>query len=89
MKVFLAFGVLGGALLALLAGLATARRAMEPITELTEAARRIERARDPSLKLPHPEADDEVAELARTLDAMLGALDEARSETEAALDAPA
>jgi two-component system OmpR family sensor kinase len=84
-KVFLAFGVLGGALLALLAGLATARRAMEPITELTEAARRIERARDPSLKLPHPEADDEVAELARTLDAMLGALDAARSETEGAL----
>jgi two-component system, OmpR family, sensor kinase len=84
-KVFLAFGVLGGALLALLAGLATARRAMEPIAELTEAARRIERARDPSLKLPHPEAEDEVAELARTLDAMLGALDESRSETEGAL----
>jgi signal transduction histidine kinase len=84
-KVFLAFGVLGGALLALLAGLATARRAMEPITELTDAARRIEQARDPSLKLPHPEADDEVSELARTLEAMLGALDSARSETEAAL----
>jgi two-component system, OmpR family, sensor kinase len=84
-KVFLAFGVLGGALLALLAGLATARRAMEPITELTEAARRIERARDPSLKLPHPEAEDEVAELARTLEAMLSALDESRSETEGAL----
>ena len=75
-KVFLAFGVLGGALLALLAGLATARRAMEPITELTEAAREIERTRDPSLKVPHPDADDEVAELARTLDAMLAALDE-------------
>jgi two-component system, OmpR family, sensor kinase len=84
-KVFLAFGVLGGALLALLAGLATARRAMEPITELTEAARRIERARDPSLELPRPEADDEVSELARTLDAMLLALDEARAETEGAL----
>jgi two-component system, OmpR family, sensor kinase len=84
-KVFLAFGVLGGALLALLAGLATARRAMEPITELTEAAREIERSRDPSLKVPHPEADDEVAELARTLDAMLSALDAARSETETAL----
>jgi two-component system OmpR family sensor kinase len=84
-KVFLAFGVLGGALLALLAGLATARRAMEPITELTAAARRIEHARDPSLKLPHPEADDEVAELARTLDAMLAALDSARAETEGAL----
>jgi two-component system, OmpR family, sensor kinase len=84
-KVFLAFGVLGGALLALLAGLATARRAMEPITELTAAAREIERSRDPSLKVPHPEADDEVSELARTLDAMLGALDSARSETESAL----
>ena len=84
-KVFLAFGVLGGALLALLAGLATARRAMEPITELTAAAREIERSRDPSLKVPHPEADDEVAELARTLDAMLGALDSVRSETESAL----
>jgi two-component system OmpR family sensor kinase len=84
-KVFLAFGVLGGALLALLAGLATARRAMEPIAELTEAARRIEQARDPSLKMPHPEAEDEVAELGRTLEAMLGALDSARSETEAAL----
>jgi two-component system OmpR family sensor kinase len=84
-KLFLAFGVLGGALLALLAGLATARRAMEPITELTAAARRVERSRDPSVKIPHPEADDEVAELARTLDAMLTALDGARAETEGAL----
>ena len=82
---FLAFGVLGGALLALLAGLATARRAMEPITELTEAARKIEQSRDASLTLPHPESDDEVAELARTLDAMLISLDGARSETEGAL----
>jgi two-component system, OmpR family, sensor kinase len=84
-KVFLAFGVLGGALLALLAGLATARRAMEPIAELTAAARKVERSRDPSVRLPHPEADDEVAELARTLDAMLGALDRARTETVGAL----
>jgi two-component system OmpR family sensor kinase len=84
-KVFLAFGVIGGAALALLAGLATARRAMEPITELTDAARRIERARDPSLKIPHPEADDEVAELARTLEAMLLALESSREETEATL----
>jgi two-component system, OmpR family, sensor kinase len=84
-KLFLALGVLGGAALALLAGLATARRAMEPITELTLAARRIERARDPSLTIPHPEADDEVAELARTLESMLQALEEAREETEATL----
>jgi two-component system OmpR family sensor kinase len=84
-KVFLAFGVLGGALLALLAGLATARRAMEPIAELTAAARRIEHSRDPSERIPHPEAEDEVAELARTLEAMLAALDGARGETEASL----
>jgi two-component system OmpR family sensor kinase len=84
-KVFLAFGVLGGALLALLAGLATARRAMEPIAELTAAARRIEHSRDPTERIPHPEAEDEVAELARTLEAMLAALGESRAETEASL----
>ena len=53
--------------------------------ELTETARTIERTRDPSRRIPHPEAEDEVAELARTLDGMLHALDEARSETEATL----
>ena len=105
-KLFLGLGVLGGAALALLAGLATARRAMEPIaelteaareiergarqamvpiTELTEAAREIERTRDASLKLPRPVADDEVAELATTLESMLRALDDARAETEASL----
>jgi two-component system, OmpR family, sensor kinase len=84
-KVFLVFGVLGGALLALLAGLAVARRAMEPIAELTAAARRIEHSRDPSEKIPHAEAEDEVAELGRTLEAMLASLDQARSETESAL----
>ena len=80
MKLFLAFGVLGGTALALLAGLATARRAMEPIAELTEAAREIERTRDPACTIPRPEADDEVAELAR--DAGVDA--RARSTTRAA-----
>jgi len=84
-KVFLAFGVLGGGLLALLAGLATARRAMEPIAEMTAAAREVERSRDPTVRIPRPDAEDEVAELARTLESMLHALDEARSETEATL----
>jgi two-component system OmpR family sensor kinase len=84
-KVFLAFGVLGGALLALLAGLATARRAMEPIAELTAAAREVERSRDPTIRIPRSESEDEVAELARTLEAMLAALNEARTETEATL----
>ncbi len=84
-KLFLALGVLGGAALALLAGLATARRAMEPIAELTVAARNVARTRDPSVRISRPEADDEVAELAETLDMMLHSLDEARSETEATL----
>ena len=49
------------------------------------AARRIEQSRDPSEKMPHAEAEDEVAELGRTLEAMLASLDQARSETESAL----
>jgi signal transduction histidine kinase len=84
-KLFLGLGVLGGAALALLAGLATARRAMEPIAELTETAREIERTRDTTLQMPRPVADDEVAELSRTLESMLHALDDARTETEATL----
>jgi len=84
-RFFLVLGVLGGTALALLAGVATARRAMTPIAELTETARTIERTRDPSRRIPHPEAEDEVAELARTLDGMLFALDQARSETESTL----
>jgi two-component system OmpR family sensor kinase len=84
-RFFLLLGVLGGAVLALAAGLYVARRAMRPIAELTEAAREIERTRDPSLRIPFPEAEDEVAELARTLDEMLAALDAANAETEAML----
>jgi len=84
-RFFLILGVLGGTVLALLAGLATAQRAMRPIAELSDAAREIERTRDPSRRLPHPEADDEVAELARTLEGMLGALDSARADTESML----
>ena len=85
LRLFLIIGVLGGAGLALLAGLMVARRAMAPITELTATARKIERTRDPAQRIPVVEADDEVAELARTLDGMLHALDASRAETEGAL----
>ena len=85
-QVILLLGVLGGTVLALLGGLATAARAMRPIVQLTGAAREIERTRDPRLRLPVPEADDEVAELARTVEGMLGSLDAARGETHAALE---
>ncbi|MDX6661202.1 MAG: two-component system, OmpR family, sensor kinase, partial [Solirubrobacteraceae bacterium] len=85
-RLFLIFGVLAGAALALLAGLAMSRRAMAPIAELTGAAREVERTGDPGgRRLPHPEADDEVAELARTLEDMLEALDASRAETEGML----
>ena len=86
MRVFLALGVLGGTVLAFLAGLAVARRAMRPIAGLTRAAREVARTRDPAgVQLPKPEADDEVAELADTLEEMLSELGAARTETEAAL----
>lgn len=79
---FLAGGVLGGTLLAALAGMAVAQRAMRPIASLTAAAREVAATRDPSRRLPMPPSDDEVAELARTLDQMLRELDAARDETE-------
>ena len=85
-RFLLLLGVLGGSALALLAGLATAQRAMRPVVQLTEAAREIERTHDASRRLPHPEARDEVAELAVTLEGMLGSLDAARSHTEAMLE---
>jgi two-component system OmpR family sensor kinase len=83
---FLGGGVLGGTVLALLAGLAVANRAMRPIASLTAKAREITSTRDPSQRMPIPAADDEVGELARTMDGMLEALDQARSEREQALD---
>ena len=84
---FLAAGVLGGTMLATLAGLAVADRAMRPIASLTATARKITETRDPSLRVPEPETDDEVAELAQTLQAMLRSLDEAQEDTERAMKA--
>jgi len=86
LELFLALGVLIGTALAFGAGSLVARRAISPIAELTAAAGEIARTRDPSRRLPEPEADDEVAELSRTLTGMLSALLEARNETEATLD---
>lgn len=78
----LAIGVAGGAMLATLAGLAVAGRAMRPIAALTATAREIASTRDPARTMPKSEADDEVAELARTLDEMLSQLDAARTEAQ-------
>ncbi|HSF03504.1 MAG TPA: HAMP domain-containing sensor histidine kinase [Solirubrobacterales bacterium] len=84
---FLAGGVVGGTLLAALAGIAIAGRAMRPVSTLTTRAREIASTRDPSLRIPEPETDDEVGELARTLEQMLRQLDAARSETEQMMQA--
>jgi signal transduction histidine kinase len=84
-RFLLALGVLGGAGLALAAGLLVARNAMRPIAQLTQSAREIGRTRDPERSVPVPEADDEVATLARTLNEMLAALAAAREETESSL----
>jgi two-component system, OmpR family, sensor kinase len=84
-KLLLLLGVLAGSGFSLLAGMMIARRAMAPIAELTSAAEQIARTRDPSVHIPQPSADDEVAELARTLESMLHELDVAHAETEAML----
>jgi two-component system OmpR family sensor kinase len=82
---FIAAGVLGATLLASFAGVAIARRAMRPISALTVTARTIATTGDPSSHMPQPRADDEVGELAKTLEEMLRSLDAARAEREAAL----
>ncbi|HEX6666552.1 MAG TPA: HAMP domain-containing sensor histidine kinase [Solirubrobacterales bacterium] len=82
---FIFAGVLGGTLLASLAGVAIAARAMRPIASLTASAREIAATRDPSLHMPKPAVEDEVGELAQTLEEMLRSLDAARAEREGAM----
>ena len=84
-RYLLLLGVIGGALLALVAGLVVARNAMRPIARMTSTTREIARTRDPDRRVPVPAADDEVAELARTLNEMLSSLADSREETEAML----
>ena len=85
-RIFLAFGVIGGTLLAFLGGLYVAQRAMRPIAGLTRAAREVARTRDPDVTLAKPKANDEVSDLAYTFEAMLSELSAARGETEDTLD---
>ncbi len=84
-ELLLVLGTLAGTGLALLAGATIARRAMQPIATLTTTAAEIARTRDSSATVPQSEAEDEVAELARTLQGMLLSLDDAHAETEAML----
>jgi signal transduction histidine kinase len=58
---------------------------MRPISALTATARKITATGDPSRHMPDPRAEDEVGELAHTLEQMLRSLDAARTEREEAL----
>jgi signal transduction histidine kinase len=78
-------GVFIGTLLASLAGLTIANRAMRPISALTAAARQVADTGDPSRHMPEPKASDEVGELTLTLEQMLRSLDAARAEREEAM----
>jgi two-component system OmpR family sensor kinase len=84
-RLFLGLGVLGGTLLAFIAGLFVAQRAMQPIAGLTRAAREVARTRDPDITLARPQANDEVSDLAHTFEDMLRQLSAARGETETTL----
>ncbi|HEV3229739.1 MAG TPA: HAMP domain-containing sensor histidine kinase [Solirubrobacteraceae bacterium] len=66
----LAAAVLGAMLAALLVA-----RGMRPLRRLSEAAGTIARTGDAARRLPDPETRDELAELARALNTMLGALE--------------
>jgi signal transduction histidine kinase len=81
----IAAGIFGGTLLASFAGVAIAGRAMRPIAQLTSSARQIAETRDPSHHMPRPPVEDEVGELAETLEQMLRSLDAARAEREQAM----
>ena len=58
---------------------------MRPIASLTATAREIAATRDPSRQMPEPAVEDEVGELALTLEEMLRSLDAARAEREGAM----
>ena len=60
------------------AAAALTRRGLGPLARVSSAAAEIERTGDASRRLPDPDADDEVGDLARTLNRMLAALDAAR-----------
>ncbi|MDX6672590.1 MAG: two-component system, OmpR family, sensor kinase [Solirubrobacteraceae bacterium] len=71
----------GAALLGALAAALLTSRGLRPLQRLSAAARGIEATGDAGRRLPDSDTDDEVGELARTLNRMLAALERAR-ETE-------
>ncbi len=77
-RIILGCALAAAALAALLALLLT-RRALAPVRRLSSGARAIERSGDASERLPAAASDDEVGELAATLNAMLASLERSRA----------
>jgi signal transduction histidine kinase len=75
--VFVVVAVLVAAGLAALALTLLMGRALAPLARLAQAAAEIERTGDPSRRLPEQSSRDELAGLARTLNAMLASLERA------------
>jgi two-component system OmpR family sensor kinase len=74
----LVLSALAAALVAGLVGAWLARRALRPLARLSAGAREITRTSDPTRRLPEPATQDELSELAVSLNSMLGALAQAR-----------
>ena len=77
----IAVSALVAAILGAVAAAALTGRGLRPLRRLSQAAGRIEHTGDAAARLPEPATDDELAELAGTLNRMLAALERAR-ETE-------
>ncbi len=74
-RVALLLGGLAVTLLALVAGLLLARRALTPVADVTETARAIALSGDFGARVERPEVPDEVGELAAAFNEMLAALE--------------
>jgi two-component system OmpR family sensor kinase len=75
---FVLIAALVAAAVAALALAVLMRRALAPLGRLTSAATEIEQTGDSSRRLPQPDGDDEVGQLAATLNRMLATLERAR-----------
>jgi two-component system OmpR family sensor kinase len=75
---FVLIAALVAAAVAALALAVLMRRALAPLGRLTSAATEIEQTGDSSRRLPQPDSDDEVGQLAATLNRMLATIERAR-----------
>lgn len=78
MLVLLVIAGLAAAAVGAIVAAALTRRGLTPLARLSAAARDIERTSDTGERLPEPATEDELAELARTLNRMMASVDSAR-----------